>query len=103
MIKAGREPPLWGKTALTTADAQVLLDFVQGKDSFFFAHHAPNDYVYKTLLEAAGTREMGVPPAPNNGGARVIREGYSCPHHAPPLLGAGGTFFRDNLLCYKTR
>ena len=91
-----------GKTAMTSADAQTILGFVQehrrevtlivcqceagiscsaaiaaalsrimqGEDSFFFVHYAPNDYIYKTLLEAAGTRNIESPPAPNNGGAR---------------------------------
>ena len=94
--KSGPRAAVLGKIALTTADAQAILDFVeahrhevtlivcqceagisrsagiaaalsrivQDEDDFFFEHYAPNDYIYKTLLEAAGTREMGSPPSP---------------------------------------
>ncbi len=84
--KGIRRPLAEGKVAMTPAEAQTILDFVQahrqevklivcqceagisrsaaiaaalsrvvqGEDHFFFAHYAPNDYIYNTLLEAAG-------------------------------------------------
>lgn len=84
--KSGLRAAALGKTAMTAADAQAILDFVsahlhevklivcqceagisrsaaiaaalsrilQNNDSFFFTHYAPNDYIYKTLLKAAG-------------------------------------------------
>ena len=38
----------------SAAIAAALSRVVQGEDHFFFAHYAPNDYIYNTLLETAG-------------------------------------------------
>ncbi len=37
----------------SAAIAAALSRTLQGDDSFFFAHYAPNDWIYQTLLEAA--------------------------------------------------
>ena len=39
----------------SAAIAAALSRVVQSEDHFFFAHYAPNDYIYNTLLEAAGS------------------------------------------------
>jgi len=37
----------------SAAVAAALSRILQGEDSFFFTHYAPNDWIYHTLLEAA--------------------------------------------------
>ncbi len=37
----------------SAAIAAALSQIVQGEDGFFFAHYAPNDWIYQTLLEAS--------------------------------------------------
>ncbi len=38
----------------SAAIAAALSRIIQGEDHFFFAHYAPNDHIYDTLLKAAG-------------------------------------------------
>ncbi len=37
----------------SAAIAAALSRVLQGEDSFFFAHYAPNDWIYQTLLKAS--------------------------------------------------